>query len=129
MKLYFYHCDVCGKLIAVLSQSDIPTDCCGQEMRELVPNRTDASAEKHVPVFTLAGNTVLVRVGSAPHPMLESHSIKWIGLETGNGFRLRELHPGDTPEAVFVLYPEDGVKAAYAYCDLHGLWCAEKEET
>lgn len=127
MKLRFYQCSVCGKLITVLSGPDIPTECCGGEMRELIPNRADASLEKHVPVVTVSGNTVTVRVGSAPHPMLESHSIKWIGLETGRGFRFKELKPGEEPAAVFLLDPGESAGAVYAFCDLHGLWCTEKE--
>lgn len=127
MNLRFYHCDICGKTIAVLSDTEIPTDCCGQTMHELAANRTDGAAEKHVPVFSTMGNTVLVRVGSAPHPMMDNHSITWIALSTVHGFQFRELHPGDRPEVSFFLHPKDHAVAAYAFCNLHGLWCSEKE--
>ena len=127
MNLRFYHCDICGKVIAVLSNAGIPTDCCGQVMQELVPNRTDGAAEKHVPVFTRTGNTVLVQIGSNPHPMTDSHSITWIGLRSTYGFRFRELHPGDSPVASFSLPSEDHVEAVYAYCNLHGLWYSDQE--
>lgn len=124
MKMRFYRCAVCGKVIAVLSDTGIPTICCGQEMKELVPNKTDGAVEKHVPVFSQINNMVQVQIGSAFHPMTDSHSIHWIGLETGRGFQFEMLHPGDSPEAYFCLCPEEQIKAVYGYCNLHGLWCA-----
>ncbi len=127
MDLHFYRCDVCGKIIAIFSGNGIPTICCGREMRELIPNRTDAAIEKHVPVISAAGDRVTVRIGSAPHPMTGEHGICWIGLRTTGGFAFRELRPGDCPEAIFSLSPGEHVEAAYAYCNLHGLWCSEKE--
>ena len=125
MNLHFYHCDTCGKTIAVLSGTEIPTICCGQKMRELIPNKTDAAVEKHVPVVTVSCDTITVRVGSTPHPMAEEHSITWIGLKTAQGFQIKELHPGDSPEACFRLSEGDCAEAAYACCNLHGLWISE----
>ena len=125
MKLHFFYCTVCGKIIAVLTDTGTPTICCGKPMQELIPNRTDGSYEKHVPVFSEAGRTVTVKIGSEPHPMEESHSILWIGLRSTRGFQLRELHPGDLPETVFSLAPGESTQEVYAYCNLHGLWCSE----
>lgn len=127
MNLHFYFCDICGKIIVDLTDNGIPTECCGQAMEELVPNRTDGAVEKHVPVFSTRGNTVTVRIGSAPHPMIASHSIEWVGLRTSNSFLFRELHPGDLPEVIFTLESGDAAEAAYAYCNLHGLWYSETE--
>lgn len=127
MNLRFFHCSICGKVIAILSDTGIPTHCCGRAMRELVPNRTDGAVEKHVPVLSVTGNAVSVQVGGEPHPMTGSHSITWIGLRTSKGFQFRELHPGDSPAAGFSLPAGDPVKAGYAYCNLHGLWCSDWE--
>lgn len=127
MNLVFYQCDICGKILTILSDSGVPTYCCGQPMRELVPNRTDASGEKHVPVWCASGDAVTVRIGSTPHPMTEDHYITWIGLHTDRGFSFAELRPGDKPEARFCLQPGEQVLAAYAFCNRHGLWCSEKE--
>ena len=88
------------------------------------PGSTDAATEKHVPVISVNGSNVTVTVGSVAHPMLEEHSIKWIVLETAEGFQRKTLKPGDKPEAVFALTEGDKAVAAYAYCDLHGLWSA-----
>ena len=89
---------------------------------ELVANTTDAAQEKHVPVVKATGDTVLVDVGSVAHPMTEEHSIKFIALQTTDGYQFRKLSPTDAPKAEFKL--ASGVKpiAAYEYCNLHGLW-------
>ena len=96
--------------------------CCGEAMEELTPNTTDAALEKHVPVIEQEGGTVTVKVGSVEHPSLEEHYIEWIALETRNGYQLKELKPGDKPEASFALIEGDEVVAAYEYCNLHGFW-------
>lgn len=99
--------------------------CCGQPMTEVVPGTTDAAVEKHVPVITVDGNMVKVEVGEVEHPMADVHYIEWIALETTKGAQRKALNPGDTPCAEFALTDDDSVVAAYAYCNLHGLWKAE----
>ena len=118
----FYKCEICGKIIAMVKETPVDTMCCGQAMRELVPGTTDGATEKHVPVYTLEGNTVEVKVGSVEHPMTDAHHIEWIAIETENGNQRKELKPGDKPEATFALVPRDKVKSVYEYCNLHGLW-------
>ena len=118
----FYKSEICGKIVAMVKETPVDTMCCGQAMRELVPGTTDGAAEKHVPVYTLEGNTVKVRVGSVEHPMTDAHHIEWIAIETENGNQRKELKPGDKPEATFALVPLDKVKSVYEYCNLHGLW-------
>ena len=68
----------------------------------------------------------LRRTAGASRLALEEHSIKWIVLETAEGFQRKTLKPGDKPEAVFALTEGDNAVAAYAYCDLHGLWSANE---
>ena len=118
----FYKCDICGKIVAVVKATDVDTVCCGQPMRELVPGTTDGATEKHVPVYTVEGDTVKVKVGSVEHPMTDAHQIEWIAIETESGNQRKELKPGDKPEATFALVPRDKVKRVYEYCNLHGLW-------
>ena len=118
----FYKCEICGKIVAMVKETPVDTMCCGQPMRELVPGTTDGATEKHVPVYTLEGNTVKVKVGSVEHPMTDAHHIEWIAIETENGNQRKELKPGDKPEATFALVPRDTVKSVYEYCNLHGLW-------
>ena len=74
----FYICQHCGNLITFLDNKGVPVMCCGQKMTLLVPGTVDASLEKHVPVVTVEGQTVAVKVGAAEHPMVEEHYITWI---------------------------------------------------
>lgn len=124
MKVKFYICRHCGNIIAKIHDAGVPVQCCGQKMEELIPNTVEASGEKHVPVPSVNGEEVIVRVGSVAHPMLEEHSIEWVWLETGNGLQARKLSPGSAPEVKFHLGGEKPV-AVYAWCNLHGLWMSE----
>lgn len=121
----FYVCKYCGNIIAYAKNKGVPVMCCGEKMSELVPGSVDAATEKHVPVISVEGNKVTVTVGEVEHPMAEEHFIEWIALETQEGNQRKELKPGSKPQAVFMLAETDKAVAAYAYCNLHGLWKAE----
>jgi superoxide reductase len=118
----FYVCEKCGNLVGMIHESGAKMTCCGQHMTELVANTVDASKEKHLPVISVSGNQVTVKVGSVEHPMTPEHSILWVYLETAKGGQRKNLKPGDKPEAAFAITADDKVVAAYAYCNLHGLW-------
>jgi len=120
----FYRCAHCGNIIAFLENKGVPVLCCGQKMDEIIPGSVDAAAEKHVPVLKMDGDTVTVCVGDVAHPMTEPHHIAWIVLETEHGFQKKDLDPTGEPCAVFALANDKAV-AAYAYCNLHGLWKQE----
>ncbi len=118
----FYACTKCGNIIAYASEKKCTVQCCGEPMEELVPNTTDAAQEKHVPDITVDGNIVTVKVGSVSHPMTPEHHISWVALHTKQGNQRKELDPTGAPEARFALVDGDAPIAAYAYCNLHGLW-------
>ena len=122
MELIFYKCKICGKVIVVLSDTGVPTVCCNEKMERIVAGTTDASVEKHMPQYTVSGDTITVRVGSLPHPMTSEHHIEWIMIETKCGGQKKMLKPGSEPKATFILTDEDEFIAAYAYCNIHGLW-------
>ena len=124
MEQKFYVCKHCGKIMAVVKESGVPVMCCGQKMTEIVPGSVDAAAEKHVPVWTVEGNTVKVKVGEVAHPMLPEHYIEWVSLQSKCGNQRKQLRPGDAPEVSFALTDGDEVEAVYAYCNLHSLWKA-----
>ncbi len=121
----FYICKHCGNIIAYAKSSGVPVMCCGEKMQELVPNTTDAAHEKHVPEVKIDGNMVTVTVGSVLHPMGEAHRIEWVSIETEQGNQRKELKVDSAPEALFALVAGDKAVAAYAYCNLHGLWKKE----
>jgi superoxide reductase len=117
----FYICEHCGNIIGMIHDSGVSIVCCGENMKKLEPGTVDASREKHVPVVTTRDNFVKVSVGSVAHPMIVEHSILWIYLQTDKGGHRKCLNPGELPEVTFALENEKPV-AAYAYCNLHGLW-------
>lgn len=81
--------------------------------------------EKHVPIAKMDGNTLLVAVGSTPHPMLPAHFIEWIYVKTDRGAYRKNLRPGEEPKAQFMLEEGEKVLEVYSYCNLHGLWKAD----
>ena len=122
MEQKFYICNVCKKIVGIVNQGGGKLVCCGQEMQEIIPGTTDASKEKHVPQIEVNGNIVKVSVGSVTHPMEEKHYIEWISLQTKQGNQRKALSWSDKPEVTFAITEGDEVMAAYAYCNLHGLW-------
>ena len=121
----FFICEHCKKIITEVTASPVPVMCCGQKMKEIVPGTTDAAVEKHLPVIKQEGNLITVEVGSVEHPMAEEHYIEWISIQTKEGNQRKILKPGQKPVAVFAITEDDALEAAYAYCNLHGLWKAE----
>ena len=124
MEQKFYRCEHCGNIIAKVKDVGAPVFCCGEEMKELVPNTQDAAVEKHLPTYSMYDGKVYVRVGETPHPMMPEHYIEWVSLQTKFGNQRKELHPGEKPEVCFALCEGDEVEAVYAYCNLHSLWKA-----
>ncbi len=120
----FFVCAQCGSVMELLNDNDEAMECCGEPFALLRPGASDGAAEKHVPVVKVQGNTVKVQVGSVPHPMLPEHHIGWIWLQTALGGQRRVLAAGDAPEAEFMLAAGDTADAAWAWCNLHGLWKA-----
>lgn len=118
----FYRCMRCGNQIEMIHDAGPNPICCGADMREMIPGSSDGAAEKHVPVVKADGNIVTVWVGEDPHPMIDAHYIQWILIETKMGTQRKNLKPGDEPKAAFLLTEGDELVAAYAYCNLHGLW-------
>ena len=124
MEQRFFICKHCGNIVAMVKSSGVPIMCCGEKMSEIVPGTMDASKEKHVPVYTIEGNTVNVAVGSVLHPMQPEHYIEWVSLQTRSGNQRKQLEPNDEPKVSFAINDGDEVVAVYAYCNLHGLWKA-----
>ena len=118
----FFICKKCGNIVGMVYNSKQPLSCCGEAMQELVPNTVDAAKEKHVPAICIDGNQVHVHIGSTEHPMAPEHYIEWVYLQTNQGGQRKLLHPGEKLQVVFSLTQDDFPIAAYAYCNLHGLW-------
>ena len=115
----FYKCPVCGNIVELIEGDIKRTKCRGQEMELLVANTVDAAVEKHVPVYEVVDNELVVTVGEVEHPMSEEHYIMWVLLVTDNRSYRVELKPNDKP---VVKLPYVDNSTLYAYCNLHGLW-------
>ena len=120
----FFICNHCGNMVGLIQDKGVPLVCCGEKMSELVPNTTEASVEKHLPAVTVAGDSIKVQVGSAPHPMEEEHHITFVYVETESGGQRKCLKIGEDPAVAFA-FSDDKPIAVYAYCNLHGLWKTE----
>lgn len=124
MEMKFYCCPVCGQIIAIVKKTGVPVMCCGKPMQEIIPGTTDASVEKHVPVYDVSNGKVTVSIGSVSHPMTQEHYIEWVSLQTKYGNQRKALSPGAEPKVCFSICDGDEVEAVYAYCNLHSLWKA-----
>ena len=120
-KTKFYICAHCRNIVEMVYDTDIKLFCCGDEMKELVPNTVEASGEKHIPAVTVKDDMVEVNVGSVDHPMESVHWIEWVQLVTDKGSQRKYLKPGEAPNVKLLLSDEKPL-AVYAYCNLHGLW-------
>lgn len=118
-----YKCELCGNIVEIVHGGAGSLVCCGEAMKLIGENSTDAATEKHVPVIEKIDGGYKVSVGSTLHPMDEKHYIEWIEIQFDSKVGRKYLKPGEAPAAIF-----NGVDAANvtarAYCNLHGLWKA-----
>ncbi len=121
----FYVCDKWGNMIRMIVDKGVPIVCCGNTMRELIPNNVDASHEKHIPQIDFARNTLRVKVGNISHPMESAHSIEWVYAVTSEGEQFKRLRVNRDLEVEFALVNGDKPIKVYSYCNLHGLWQSE----
>lgn len=124
VEMTFCLCKHCGNLVGLINNAGVPMVCCGEKMTVLTANTVEASNEKHIPVVKVDGGLVHIEVGSVLHPMIAEHLIEWVYIQTTRGGHRKNLLAGEQPIVEFSLVNEELV-AAYAYCNLHGLWKAE----
>ena len=118
----FFKCETCGNIVGLIKNGGGKLVCCGNPMKKLEANTTEASTEKHIPVAYRKDGKLIVEVGSVAHPMTEEHLIEWIAVVGEKGTERIALKPGEEPKAIFC----DNENAdVYAYCNLHGLWKVE----
>lgn len=127
-KLEIYRCAVCGNLIVKLHDSGLTPVCCGRDMELIEPGTSDGAVEKHVPVFKMCGSKIEIQVGETAHPMIDSHYIQWIIVETDKGVLSKHLCPEEEPTACFKLCKNEHILNIYEYCNIHGLFKADLED-
>lgn len=98
-------------------------------MQKLIPGKTDASKEKHIPVYKVKDlsdcREVCVQIGSEEHPMSAEHHISWIILVTSAGIYIKELEISQKPLVHFLIKKDEEMIQIFEYCNLHGLWVNE----
>ncbi len=125
-----YRCKVCSYLYAEDTPfTDLPEDwlcpLCGAPKSEfeIVHRLSEEGEEKHVPIIEVTGDTVTVRIGSAPHPMEEAHYITMVELYTDKtALKKKNLNPNEEPIAIFENISQTKNIKALAHCNLHGVW-------
>ena len=123
-ELVLKKCMKCNALVKVLEDckdESCGIVCCGEPMKEVKANSTDAAFEKHVPTYEKEGENIHIKVN---HVMEEEHYIEWILVKMEKENREVLLQPGDTPE---MIVPYEKGAFIYAYCNKHGLWKTEVE--
>lgn len=123
-ELILKKCKSCGAMIKILKDcncEDCGIKCCGEQMNKIVPNSVEASAEKHIPEYTVEGEKIHVKVN---HVMEEDHYIEWISMVSDKKECTVYLKPGELAEAKFHYIPGSTI---YAYCNKHGLWKKDVE--
>ena len=118
-------CTKCGAMVKVLEdckcEGDCGIKCCGEKMKELVPNSVDAAQEKHLPTYEIKDGKIYVTVN---HVMEEDHYIEWIAIVRDNKEKVKYFQPGDEIKTHCKYVP--GLKI-YSYCNKHGLWKIDVE--
>ena len=122
-RLEIYKCELCGNMVEMVHEGEGELVCCGQPMKLMEENTTNAAREKHVPVVEEVEDGTIVKVGRVPHPMVEEHYIEWVQLISPDGKHTpwHFLKPGEAPETKFKMKFGEGVTAR-EYCNIHGLW-------
>lgn len=115
MKLKFYVCNVCGKIIAIVKDSGVSTICCEKNMNELKPSTTYDNLEKHIPVLKVDGSKVTVTIGSQMNPIATEQYIEWILLQTNHDSTQKWLKLKNEPKADFAIVTGEKVEALYEY--------------
>ena len=126
MESRFYICKHCKNIVGLIHGKGEKLFCCNDRMTHLEPR--EETDDKHGPKVTADGNKVTVDVGHIPHPMTDEHRISWIYLATDRGGQRKCLMGENDPKAEFLLVNEKPA-AAFAYCNMHGLWKTEINDT
>lgn len=118
----FLRCSICGNLVEVLQDSNVPIICCGKPMEKLIANTNDGAVEKHIPIISENGNEITITIGEVLHPMLDDHYIAWIHVFTTTKEYHFDLEPNQKPQKTFIKENNEEIREVLIYCNLHGLW-------
>ena len=122
MDLKFFKCNVCGQIISIVNDTELPVRCCMRDMEELVPNSGEGNTKTHIPISAASKNKITVCVGAEDHPMKPEHHIEWVAILTNKGMQRKRIAEEKRAKVDFYLEENELVFAIYAYCNIHGLY-------
>ena len=128
--LEFYKCNICGNFVEVVFPGAGELVCCGQPMEKMEEKNTseEMSEEKHVPIVTKTQDGVEIKVGSAPHPMEDSHYVMFIEANSADKKYVKRKYLLPHEEPVLKLKCDCKEVVARELCNIHGVWISEKQE-
>ena len=119
MELELKKCIKCNALIRVLKNCECDNCdimCCNEQMKNIIPNSTEASFEKHLPNYEIKGDKIRITVN---HVMENNHYIEWILYLNDDEEHIKFFKPGETATIEFTTNKKGTL---YSYCNTHGLW-------
>ena len=69
LKIRFFICKHCGNIIAMIKDQGVPIKCCGESMKEIIAGTSEGAKEKHIPVYHVNGESVVVSVKATACPL------------------------------------------------------------
>ncbi len=109
-------CCKCGKIVNVMNCNDKDIMCCNETMLDIKSNIEECAIEKHLPVYKIFDDKILVEVN---HVMEDEHYISFISLVKNDLEITKFLRNASKAEVEF---PYLKGATLYAYCNKHGLW-------
>ena len=80
MKAKFYICEHCGNLVTTIHNAGVPLVCCGEKMKELLPNTVEASGES-ICRWQSFPATSRLRWVQWSNPKVDVHHFQWLFVE------------------------------------------------
>ena len=119
----FSTCPTCDQVFVIVVDKEKPVSCCDNETIALQSKRkkSENHDDEHTPIVRKTGNFVTIRVNEK-HPMIKTHHISMMLVETNKGFQFKNIRPKDEPKADFILANGETIKNVYVYCNVHLLW-------
>lgn len=114
----FVVCPICDQVYAKVVDHGTRVMCCNHSTEDIIKNNQKEQSEEHRPLIRKIGNFVTVTVGPN-HPMIETHFISAIFLETSLGFQYKNIASKDEAKAEFILANDEEIINVYTYCNVH----------
>ena len=108
----FYYCSTCNQVHINLIEQESPMICCEEETKRLESNHN--GDDIHTPIIRKIGNFLTVSIHDN-HPMMDVHHIRFICLETNQGFQVKYLNHTDDPKSNFILAKDEEIINVYAF--------------